>query len=122
MSERSDLAALLEARGFAPGDAGPFVQRLSAADVASELRWHRWEESWWGSGVPMSDWPADVKAAISQHYLNPPHSLTAQSLLALYSRNTPLRSPPSTGPSTTEILAGLAFIAVAGAVAWRLGK
>ena len=113
MSERSDLAALLEARGFAPGDAGPFVQRLSAADVASELRWHRWEES---------DWPADVKAAISQHYLNPPHSLTAQSLLALYSRNTPLRSPPSTEPSTTEILAGLAFIAVAGAVAWRLGK
>jgi hypothetical protein len=61
-ADRGALAGLLIARGFPSVDATAFAARLDETQAAEDLRWHRWEASWFARG-PATTWPPEVRAA-----------------------------------------------------------
>lgn len=121
-ADRGELAALLVARGFAPEDARGFAARLTEAQATEDLRWHRWEARWYAHGAPVT-WPPEVKAAVTEHYLDAPHHLDAVDLMAMYGRVAPDRAlAPSTPSGTGVAVVGTLLILAAAGVAWAAAR
>jgi hypothetical protein len=122
MSVRLDRVALtdrLVTAGFGYDDADGFVSRLPDARVAPDLAWHDREAQWFAAGPP-STWDAARRNEATQHYLVG-HGVDPVWLMTTYGRGVP--APQQTPPSRTgTYVAGLAFIALIGAVAWSAGR
>ena len=120
--DRDSLTALLIARGFGATDATAFAAHLTDAQVAEDLRWHRWEASWFAHG-PATTWPPEIRAQVTAHYLGPAHNLAGYDLMAMDARLAPTRQTAPTAPVDAHVaIDGVLVILTAAGVAYALAK
>lgn len=118
---RDELAALLIARGFPAPDATAFVGRLSDQQVAEDLRWHRWEQSWFAQG-PATSWPPEIRAQVTAHYLGPAHNLAPWDLMAMDAALAPRTAAPTPPSGAGVAIVGVLVIIGAAGVAYALAR